>query len=79
MYEKKVLVSEKFAVALRDFPEKKYLLAAKVNVHPSFISQIVNQAVLLKRNDQRVKRISKAIKFKGECFEPLMEEQTAVK
>lgn len=64
------MVSEKLKNAVRTSKDKGYIIAQSAGVHPSMLSQIINDILNVKENDPRVIAIGKVVGVSPEdCFE----------
>jgi len=71
--QKKLRIAEAFKKAIQEFSERKniahYQISAQANVSPNILSYLLNGVMLFNRDDARIKRIARIVKFKKECFE----------
>jgi len=71
--QKKLRMSEALKKSIQQYSDKygmaHYKIAAQANVSPNILSYLLNGVMLFNRDDARIKRIAKIVKFKKECFE----------
>lgn len=64
------MVSEKLKNAVRTSNKKGYVIAREANMHPSMLSQIINDLLNVKNGDDRVIAIGRVVGIESkECFE----------
>lgn len=64
------MVSKKLKDAVRTSDMPAYVIAQEVGMHPSMLSQIINELIRINDNDSRVIAIGRVLGVKaGECFE----------
>lgn len=64
------MVSKKLKDAVRTSDKPAYIIAHEVGMHPSMLSQIINELIRIKEGDKRVIKIGRVFGLKaGECFE----------
>ena len=64
------MVSKKLKAAVKLSDKKLYVIAHEAGMHPSMLSNIINEALNIKDNDERVIKIGKVLGLEPEdCFE----------
>ena len=64
------MVSQDLIKAIKLASEKNYVIAHKAGIHPSTLSKIINGIERVKRGDERVLRIGRAVGLKeADLFE----------
>lgn len=64
------MVSKRFKNAVKLSNKRGYKIAQEARIHPSLLSQIINNIINVKDNDERVIAVGKVVGLEPEeCFE----------
>ena len=63
------MVSKKLKDAVRTSDKKAYIIAQEADMHPTMLSQLINDILNIQDNDERVIAVGKVLGLKPEdCF-----------
>ena len=67
-------LSEQFKQAILSKEKPCYQIAAEARIAPAILSEAINDKKVFDLDDERIKRVAQVIGFKGQIFEPAVNE-----